>query len=76
MNKAPDSSSHNGDPLYLRGLIERSGLSIRQAAEVIGIRRSELQSYLYDEADPRHKTVTYPVQYALECLADAAKDPA
>jgi transcriptional regulator with XRE-family HTH domain len=69
MTKRPDASQHNGDPEYLRSLIEQSGLSIRQTADQIGIRRTELQAYLYDEADERHRTVTYPVQFALECLA-------
>ena len=76
MNKRPDASEHNGDPLYLRDLIARSGLSQRQVAERLGIRRTELQAYLFSEDDPRHRTVPYPVQFALECLAEGLPVPA
>lgn len=60
----PNASQYNPDPDYLRGLVERSGLSQRAAAEQIGIGDRLLRYYLKGQREH-----TYPVQFALECLA-------
>ena len=68
MNK-PDASQHNPDPRYLRGLLERAGVSQRQAAQLLGISERVMRYYLSDEASASFRPAPYPVQFALECLA-------
>ena len=63
----PDSSKWNPDPAHLRGLIEKSGLSQRQAAFRIGIGERTMRLYLATSG--RQDKAPYPVQFALECLA-------
>ena len=63
----PDATRHNPDPAYLRGLVERAGLSQRQAAREIGISDRMMRYYLDSGATGR--PAPYPVQYALESLA-------
>ena len=62
----PNSANHNPDPAYLRGLIERAGLSQREAARRIGVSERVMRYYLADP--PVGKPAPYPVQYALERL--------
>ena len=62
----PCFSRYNPDPAYLRGLIERAGLSQREAARRIGISERVMRYYLADP--PVGKPAPYPVQYALESL--------
>jgi hypothetical protein len=64
----PDARLHNPDPLYLRELIAASGLTQVAAAQTIGIDPRVLRLYL--SSDPKTSTAPYPVQYALERLAD------
>lgn len=65
----PDSSRHNPDPRYLRGLLERAGISQRKAAELLGITDRAMRYYLSDEGSATFRPAPYPVQFALECLA-------
>lgn len=65
----PDSSRHNPDPRYLRGLLEQAGISQRKAAELLGITDRAMRYYLSDEVSATFRPAPYPVQYALECLA-------
>lgn len=65
----PDAKTFNPDPAYLRGLIEKAGISQREAARRIGISDRLLRAYLTDPAKVSALTVTYPVQYCLEALA-------
>lgn len=65
----PNSSLHNPDPRYLRGLIERAGISQREAARLIGISERMMRYYLQDEVHPTRKPAPYVVQFALECLS-------
>ena len=65
----PDASKHNPDPRYLRGLVDRSGVSQRKAAELLGITDRSMRYYLSDEDSPTFRPAPYPVQFALECLA-------
>lgn len=62
----PDASLHDPRPEYLRALIEKAGLSQREAARRIGV-SERMMRYYVAEAD--HRDAPYPVQYALEKLA-------
>lgn len=68
----PDSTKHNPDPAYLRGLIMGTGLSQRQCAFRIGIGERTMRLYLATSGRQDH--APYPVQFALECLAKYAHD--
>ena len=59
----PNASKLNPDPAYLRELLERAGLSQREAARRIGISERVMRYYLSGERE-----APYPVQYALESL--------
>lgn len=66
----PDSKKHNPDPAYLRELIGKTGMSQRKAAESIGISDRLMRSYLANRSTKTAQTAPYPVQFALERLAD------
>lgn len=66
----PDASLHNPDPQYLRGLLRRTGLSQREAAEMIGIPVRTLEDFLSVKNRAR---ADYRTQFALEVLADSAE---
>lgn len=68
----PDATRHNPDPAYLRGLIERAGLSQREAARRVGVNERLMRMYLADRAAKSAQSAPYPVQFALECLAECA----
>jgi len=63
----PNASKHNPSPEYLRGLIERAGLSQREAARRIGITDRSLRYYLSEDA-ASWKPAPYVVQFAIEHL--------
>ena len=64
----PNSENYNPSPVYLRSLIEQTGLSQRKAAKVIGVSERVMRNYL--SLNPNdHTKCPYPVQYCLECLA-------
>jgi hypothetical protein len=65
----PDASKHNPDPHYLLELIKQSGVSRRQAAELVGMTWEGFRNYLRDKSHRLYRTVPYTVQFALECLA-------
>lgn len=67
----PDASRHNPDPRYLRGLVERSGLTQRAAAGVLGISDRAMRYYLSDIEAPTYRAAPYPIQFALEALASS-----
>lgn len=66
----PDAVHRNSDPQYLRRLLDQAGLSRSKAARLLGLSRNGLNNYLRDEVDPLYRAASYPVQFALECLAD------
>lgn len=66
----PDASNHNPDPIYLRELLVQAGLSRTQAAHLLGMSRAGFNNYLRDVSEPAYRKANYPVQFALECLAD------
>lgn len=65
----PDASNHNPDPRYLRGLIDKAGISQREAAQLIGMSWEGFRNYLRDESHRLYRVADYRVQFALECLA-------
>nr|WP_255322360.1 hypothetical protein [Pseudomonas aeruginosa] len=69
----PDSSRHNPDPRYLRGLLDAAGITQRQAAQLLGISDRVMRYYVSDEASESYRAAPYTVQFALECLADSTR---
>lgn len=67
----PNASQHNPDPCYLRGLLAQSGLTQKQAADLIGLSDRVMRYYLSDVHSAAYRAAPYPVQFALECLARA-----
>ena len=63
----PDATQHDPRPEYLRELIDKAGLSQREAARRIGISERVMRYYVADNSD---RLAPYPVQYALERLAN------
>ncbi|WP_244505930.1 hypothetical protein [Pseudomonas indica] len=70
---AVDASRHNPDPRYLRGLLDAAGVTQRQAAQMLGIGERVMRYYLADESSEGYRAAPYPVQFALECLADSTR---
>lgn len=64
----PNAAKHNPDPAYLRELIERAGLSQREAAARVGVTDRTMRYYLSTEPES-WKPAPYAVQFALEQLA-------
>lgn len=64
----PDATLHNPDPAYLRGLLQRAGLSQREAARRIGVSERMMRYYLAPES-ANCRPAPYVVQYAIERLA-------
>lgn len=64
----PDSTKHNPSPEYLRALLDRAGLSQREAARRIGISERMMRYYLTPES-AGYRPAPYAVQYALESLS-------
>lgn len=65
----PDATRYNPAPAYLRGLLERAGVSQQAAARAIGISPRTMRYYLCAPDSPGYRPAPYPVQYALEMLA-------
>lgn len=59
---------HNPDPAYLRGLIERAGISQREAARRLGVEDTTVRRWL---STPPRVACPYSAQVALELLAEA-----
>lgn len=70
----PDAGKHDPRPEYLRALLERAGVSQREAARRIGISERMMRYYLASESAD-HRPAPYPVQFALEALAGGAEAP-
>lgn len=64
----PNAEKHNPDPAYLRGLIERAGLSQREAAARVGVTDRTMRYYLSLDQEA-WKPAPYAVQFALEQLS-------
>lgn len=63
----PDSSKHDPRPEYLRALLDRAGLSQREAARRIGVSERVMRYYLAPDAAD-YRPAPYVVQFALESL--------
>lgn len=60
----PDSKRHRPtDAEYVRKLIERAGVSQREAARILGVTDRSMRNWCAGEPIP------YTAQFALECLA-------
>ena len=68
----PDSTKHNPDPAYLRGLLLAAGLSQREAARRIGVSERMMRYYLADSTAD-HRSAPYPVQFAIESLSSPGR---
>lgn len=66
----PDASKHNPRPDYLRALLDQAGLSQREAARRIGISERVMRYYVAATSSGDYRPAPYPVQYALERLAE------
>jgi transcriptional regulator with XRE-family HTH domain len=69
----PDASKHDPRPEYLRALIAASGLSQRQVAKRIGVSERMVRYYLAEESAD-HRPAPYPVQFAIEALANRQRN--
>ena len=66
----PDAEARrNPSPRYLRLLIARAGLSQQEAARRVGVSERMMRYYLSDVDAQTFRPAPYPVQYALENLA-------
>lgn len=71
----PNAQNFNPDPAYLRGLIEKAGISQREAARRLGISERHMRAFLANPATTKSaQQVSYPVQYCLEILAATNTD--
>ncbi|MFL9904202.1 hypothetical protein PQR71_39795 [Paraburkholderia fungorum] len=73
----PDSDNHSPTPETVRALVERIGKSQFWIAATIGISERRLRYLIAGSREVEGKsvevTVTYPEQFALECLALSAE---
>lgn len=67
----PDATKHNPDPAYLRGLLDRAGISQREAAAQLGLSERMMRYYLSPVDSHTHRPAPYLVQFALEALAES-----
>lgn len=58
-----DPRNLKSDPDYIRGLIDKAGVTQEEAAASIGVAKRTIGSWLGGEAQWK-----YPAQHALECL--------
>jgi transcriptional regulator with XRE-family HTH domain len=63
----PNASRAKGEPAYLRGLVDRSGLSQAEVARALGIDARTFRRYLLGEV-----RIPYLVEFGVECAARAA----
>jgi DNA-binding transcriptional regulator YiaG len=60
----PDISKHRpNDAAYVRKLLDKAGVSQREAARILGVTDRAMRFWCAGE------TIPYTVQFALECLA-------
>jgi transcriptional regulator with XRE-family HTH domain len=62
---------HRPDPVYLRGLIARSGLTQREVARRLGVEPRTVRRWL---TDPPQVQCPYSAQVALETLANGGRE--
>lgn len=57
---------HNPAPEYLRSLIRAAGVSIREAARMVGVKERTMRAFL--STGPNSRNAPYSVQFCLENL--------
>ena len=62
----PNAFRAKGEPAYLRGLLDRSGLSQAEVARALGIDARTFRRYLLGEV-----RIPYLVEFAVECACRA-----
>lgn len=67
----PDATRHDPRPEYLRALLERAGVTQRQAARLLGVSERMMRYYVAADGGD-YRAAPYTVQYCLEALAAAA----
>jgi len=65
----PDARKHKPDAAYLRELVSKSGETQNKCAELVGVSARMMRYYL-STTTATFRPASYPVQFALECLAD------
>ncbi len=65
-----DPKNHNPDPAYLRGLIEKIGLSQHKIAVLLDIEPRTLRKYIANRAANNVLDCPYTVQFCLQWLAE------
>jgi len=62
-----NAKNHNTDPQYIRGLVDKIGLSQRELARLIGVNDRSIRHWISG------KPIPYPCQFVLEYLAERKK---
>lgn len=69
----PDFNLYNPDPAYLRGLIQKTGLSQRAVARTIGVSERMFRQYITSTENKTYSPAPYAVQFALEVWAKSER---
>ena len=65
---------YNSDPAYLRGLIDKIGLSQRKIADILHINPSLFRKYITDPQNKSYQEASYRLQLALEYMVVLQND--
>jgi lambda repressor-like predicted transcriptional regulator len=72
----PDATTlHDPDPIRLRKLMAKAGVTMAQAAERCGVSLRTMERYLNRKALERGDWIPYPLQFALEELCRESSGP-
>ncbi len=67
----PNARFYNKDPMYLRYLIDKAGITQRKAALLVGVPERTMRDYLNPK---KTKSIApYSVQFCLQCLSKSSK---
>lgn len=66
----PNANNHNANPQYIRGLIDKIGLSQREIARTLGIPERTFRQYITALDNATYVQCPYTVQFALESWAN------
>jgi hypothetical protein len=73
----PNAENYNPDPAYLRALLDKTldpdtgkPYSQRKAAKLLGVGERVIRYYMMSADDEGYRPAPYPIQFALECLAN------
>ena len=65
----PDPENYNPSPEYIRALVDKAGISRREASRLVRMTWPGFRNYLRDVDHKLYRVAPYTVQFALECLA-------